>query len=202
MKAACTAWSSTSGSGRPVAFVCPSIVLNWAEDHASGKSLDGRPALADAIAQIERGEAEALVVAKLDRLARSVHDFTGLVARSQKRGWALVVLDMELDMTQPAGKLMANILASFAEFERDLIGKRTREALAARQSQGVRLGRRRTLSDEVVGRLLAQREGGATFRQIADQLNKDRVPTGRGGRQWHPSTVRAAILAWNRDQAR
>ena len=170
-------------------------VLNWAEDHASGKSLDGRPALAEAIAQIERGEAEALVVAKLDRLARSVHDFTGLVARSQKRGWALVVIDMELDMTATGGKLMANILASFAEFERDLIGKRTREALAARRAQGVRLGRRRDLPDSLVDQMVAAREEGWTYQRIADQLNAEGIKTARGGSRWHPSTIRAAIQA-------
>lgn len=177
------------------------LIVDWAEDHASGKSLTGRPELAAAIERIEHGDADALVVAKLDRLARSVHDFSGLVAQSAKRGWSLVVIDLQLDMTEPAGKLMANILASFAEFERDLIGKRTREALAVRRAQGVRLGRRRTLSDQVVTRLLAHRDAGATYREIADQLNTERVPTGRGGRQWHPSTVRSAILAWNRDQA-
>lgn len=174
-------------------------ILDWAEDHASGKSLNGRPELAAAIERIEAGEAEALVVAKLDRLARSVHDFSGLVARSAKRGWSLVVIDLQLDMTEPAGKLMANILASFAEFERDLIGKRTREALATRRAAGVRLGRRRSIEPAVVRQLVSQRESGSTFRQIADRLNLDGVPTGRGGQRWYPSTVRAAISAWKRE---
>jgi DNA invertase Pin-like site-specific DNA recombinase len=174
-------------------------ILAWAEDHASGKSLSGRPELAAAIERIESGDAQALVVAKLDRLARSVHDFSGLVARSAKRGWSLVVIDLQLDMTEPAGKLMANILASFAEFERDLIGKRTKEALAARRQKGGRLGRRRSLSDQLGARLLAERRSGETFRAIADKLNAEGLPTSRGGRQWYPSTVRAAIRAWERD---
>jgi DNA invertase Pin-like site-specific DNA recombinase len=174
-------------------------IIDWAEDHASGKSMSGRPELANAIERIERGQAEALVVAKLDRLARSVHDFTGLVARSQKRGWALVVIDLQLDMTEPAGKLMANILASFAEFERDLIGKRTREALAVRRAQGVRLGRQRDLPDSLVDQMVAARDEGWTYQRIADQLNTEGIRTARGGSRWHPSTIRAAIQAQARD---
>jgi len=176
-------------------------ILEWAEDHASGKSLNGRPELAAAIERIESGDAQALVVAKLDRLARSVHDFSGLVAQSAKRGWSLVVIDLQLDMTEPAGKLMANILASFAEFERDLIGKRTREGLAAKRQKGVRLGRRRSLPNEVGERLARERRGGATYREIAERLNAEGVPTGRGGREWYPSTIRSAIRAWDRDRA-
>ncbi len=58
--------------------------------------------LTDALEAVERGEASALVVSKLDRLSRSVVDFAGLVARAQHRGWALVALDLGLDMTTPA----------------------------------------------------------------------------------------------------
>jgi DNA invertase Pin-like site-specific DNA recombinase len=133
-------------------------------------------------------------VAKLDRLARSVHDFTGLGARSQKRGWALVVIDLQLDMMEPSGRLMANILASFAEFERDLIGKRTREALAVRRDQGVRLGRRRDLSNSLVDQMVAAREDGRTYQRIADQLNTEGIKTARGGSRWHPSTIRAPSM--------
>jgi DNA invertase Pin-like site-specific DNA recombinase len=177
-------------------------IVGWAEDHASGKSLNGRPELAAAIERIERGDAEALVVAKLDRLARSVHDFSGIVVRSAKRGWSLVVVDLQLDMTEPAGKLMASILASFAEFERDLIGKRTREALAVRRAQGVRLGRPRTPGrDDLGARLARLRKDGATFGGIADTLNLEGVQTLRGGRTWYPSSVRAAVRAFERDRS-
>jgi DNA invertase Pin-like site-specific DNA recombinase len=168
-------------------------IVRYAEDHASGKSLAGRPELAAAIDAIERGEASALVVAKLDRLARSVHDFSGIVARSAKRGWSLVVIDLELDMLQPSGKLMANILASFAEFERDLIGKRTKEALAVRRAHGVRLGRPPgppNPARKQIGRL---RQDGLTLAEIASRLNEEGVPTSQGGARWYPSTVRAVL---------
>jgi DNA invertase Pin-like site-specific DNA recombinase len=82
-----------------------------------------------------------LVVAKLDRLSRSMIDFTGVMAKAQKQGWALVALDCAVDTTTPAGEAMAHVLATFAQFERRLIGQRTREALAVKRKQGVRLGR-------------------------------------------------------------
>jgi DNA invertase Pin-like site-specific DNA recombinase len=91
--------------------------------------------------------------------------------------------------------MMANVLAVFAQFERRLIGQRTREALAVRRSQGVKLGRPRTLPDEVRQRIRAERAGGETLRQIASKLNSERVPTAQGAAQWHPETVRKILAA-------
>ena len=75
----------------------------------SGKSLSGRPGLASAIETVENREADTLVVAKLDRLSRSLLDFAGLMDRSQKKNWSLVALDLAIDTTTPSGELMANI---------------------------------------------------------------------------------------------
>lgn len=68
--------------------------------------------------------------AKLDRLSRSVLDFAALMQRARRRGWNPVVLDLGVDTSMPAGALMANVMASFAEYERHLIGQRTSDALA------------------------------------------------------------------------
>ena len=68
--------------------------------------------------------------------------FTAVMARAQKQGWAVVALDCAVDTTTPAGEAVANVLAVFAQFERRLISQRTREALAIKKAQGVRLGRR------------------------------------------------------------
>src|SRR5215217_5456181 len=105
----------------------------------SGKDLR-RPGIKTALEALERGDASALVVAKLDRLSRSMLDFAGLMAQAQKQSWALVALDCAVDTTTPAGEAMANVMATFAQFERRLIGQRTKEALAAKRSAGVRLG--------------------------------------------------------------
>ncbi len=131
------------------------------------------------------------MVAKLDRLSRSMLDFTAIMAQAQKQSWALVALDCAVDTTTPAGEAMANVLATFAQFERRLIGQRTREALAEKRRQGVRLGRPRQLPDEIVERIREERQGGQTLSGIAEALNRERVPTAQGGARWWPSTVRA-----------
>lgn len=82
-----------------------------------------------------------LIASKLDRVSRSVRDFAGLLDRAQSRGWRLVLLDLG-DTSTAAGEMIANLIASAAQYERRLIGQRTREGLAAKRAQGVRLGRR------------------------------------------------------------
>ncbi len=160
---------------------------------ASGKRIDRRLALARALAAVDKGEAEALVVAKLDRLSRSLVDFAGLMERGRKKGWALVALDLGVDTTTPAGEMMANVLASFAQYERRLIGQRTRDALVIKRAQGVRLGRPRTLPEDVRARIVAEREAGRSLRAIALGLDADGVPTAQGGARWYSSTVRAVL---------
>lgn len=152
-----------------------------------------RPGVQIALEALQRGEAGALVVAKLDRLSRSMLDFTAVMAKASKQGWALVALDCAVDTTTPAGEAMANVLATFAQFERRLIGQRTREALAAKRAAGVQLGRPIVMPDDVRARIASEREEGLTLAAIADGLNADRVPTAQGGRRWWPSTVQVAL---------
>ncbi len=162
-------------------------------DSASGKSMNGRTGLKAAIKAVETGEAEALVVAKLDRLCRSLIDFAGLMERSRRKGWVLLALDLGVDTTTPSGELMANVLASFALFERRLIGQRTKEGLAVKRSQGVRLGRPRKIDRKVRRRIHRLRASGKTYVDIAQRLNRGGIPTAHGGKRWHPSTIRAVV---------
>ncbi len=157
---------------------------------ASGKSLDGRPQLAEALAAVDNGTAAALVVAKLDRLSRSVRDAAGLLERAQRAGWALVASDLGVDTSTPAGEAMANVMASFGQLERRMIGARTRDALAAKRAAGVRLGRPSALPSEVVERIVRAHEAGDGWSAIARALNADGVPTAQGGATWYPATVR------------
>lgn len=150
-----------------------------------------RPGVQLALDTLRRGEASGLVVAKLDRLSRSMLDFTGIMAKAQKQGWALVALDCAVDTTTPAGEAMANVLATFAQFERRLISQRTRDALAAKRASGVQLGRRREVPKAVASRIVEERRSGSTWTAIAERLNADRISTAHGGSRWWPSTVRA-----------
>ncbi len=160
---------------------------------ASAKSLSGRPALDAALHTVQSGGANVLVVAKLDRLSRSVADFAALLDRAQREGWGLVALDLGVDTTTPAGELVANVMAAVAQWERRTIGQRTREGLAAKKASGVRLGRPPVLSTEVVMQVQHRRSEGLTLRAIADELNAEGVPTARGTGPWRVSSV-AALL--------
>ena len=160
----------------------------------SAKSLD-RPALSEALDDLDAGHASVLMVAKLDRLTRSVHDATGLLLRAERTGWGLVALDAPVDTTTPQGAAMAQVLAVFAELERKLIGERTKAALAVKRAQGVRLGRPCVLGQDVVARILDAHRCGAGWSAIARELNADGTPTAHGGACWHPATVRKVYLA-------
>ncbi len=164
------------------------------EDAASGRGLK-RKGLTDALNAVESGKAEGIVVAKLDRLSRSIVDFTQLVARAQRRGWAVVALDVGVDTTTPQGEMVANIMATFAQFERRIIGQRTRDALAIKRKQGVQLGRPRAIEPRVLRMIKKQRDGGRSLGQIAESLNIANVPTAHGGKAWYPATIRKVLAS-------
>lgn len=166
----------------------------------SAKTID-RPALTAALADLDAGRGSVLMVAKLDRLTRSVHDATGLMLRAEKAGWGLVALDVAVDTTTPQGAAMAQVLAVFAELERRLIGERTKAALAVKRAQGIRLGRRVELPDEVRSLIVNRHEAGAGFTQIARELNEAGVPTAQGGKTWYPATVRYVVVGNERSAA-
>jgi DNA invertase Pin-like site-specific DNA recombinase len=88
-----------------------------------------------------------------------------LMATSQKQHWALVALDCAVDTSTPPGEAMAHVLATFGQFERRLIGQRTKEALAAKKAAGVRLGRPPTVPQSVVRRMQRQRARGDSLRR-------------------------------------
>ncbi|MDP9227018.1 MAG: recombinase family protein, partial [Actinomycetota bacterium] len=148
------------------------------------------PGLEGALAMLERGGAAALIVSKLDRLSRSTKDFGTMMERAQRGGWAPVVLDLGVDTTTPAGEMVASVMMSVAQWERRIIGQRTREALAVTRAQGTTLGRPRQLSEAVRKRVIRMRKTGLTLRSIADTLNREGVPTAQGGAKWYASTVR------------
>jgi DNA invertase Pin-like site-specific DNA recombinase len=178
-------------------------VLGEYTEIESGKHAD-RPELRKAMDHARRTGA-VLLVAKLDRLSRDVHFLTGL----EKAGVEFVACDMP-----EANRLTVHIMAVVAQAEREMISKRTKEALAAAKARGVRLGnpngaapvRRagkgtmaavaalRSNADrraqDLAGTVAAIRAAGATsLQKVADELNRQGITTARGGR-WYPCTVR------------
>ncbi len=135
-----------------------------------------------------------LVVAKLDRLSRSVADFAGLLDAAQRGGWGLVALDLGVDTSTPAGELVANVMAAVAQWERRTIGQRTREGLAAKRDSGVSLDVLAFCPRPwSVASCRSEREQGRTLQAIADGLMRDAVPTARGGAVWRTSSVAAML---------
>src|SRR6266850_6598274 len=117
------------------------------EDKASGV-LNGRKGLAQALKGCTAGD--VLVVWKLDRLARSLHDLVVIAADLKSRGVGLKILTGEgaaVDTTHAQGRMIFGILAVMAEFERELMSERTVAGMAAARKRGVRLGRPLKLSE-------------------------------------------------------
>lgn len=168
-----------------------SLVDTLTDEGRSGATMT-RPALTEALDQLDRGEADVLVVSKLDRLSRSVLDFARITDRARRRGWSVVALDVDVDTSTPTGALVANITSSVAQWEREIIGARTREALAAKKAQGARLGRPVALPNSVRARISTLRAEGLTLQAIADRLTSEGILTAQGGR-WHPATVRKVV---------
>ena len=156
-----------------------------------------RPGIEEALRVLERADGKALVAAKRDTLSQALLDLAALLAAAQKQAWALVALDCALETTPPAGEVIANLLATFARCERRLISQRTREALARKRSQGVRLGRPPTMTPYAIERIRRERKAGNSLAAIANGLNADRIPTAQGGRRWYPATIRYTLNRTN-----
>lgn len=168
--------------------------VEWRQDEGlSGKQIN--PGLREALDLLRTRQADALVVTKVDRLARSVVAAADIMQAAQQQGWSLIVLDLGMDLSTPSGKAMAQMLAVFAELEREMISTRTKEGLAAARAKGQRLGRPSAIPTDVRRRIVLAREAGGSFPAIAATLTADGVlsPTGRA--TWSESVVRRAYAA-------
>jgi DNA invertase Pin-like site-specific DNA recombinase len=116
------------------------ITGEYSDEGIGARSLKGRPAALSALGAVRAGSAAGLLVAKMDRLSRSVVDGAGLMERAAREGWTLHFADLDLDTSTPAGEMAANIIISGSQYERRLISQRTRDALAAKRARGERLG--------------------------------------------------------------
>src|SRR5271155_1264109 len=109
------------------------------ESGESAKSLN-RPGMTKLLALVDAGDVHAVIVAKLDRLTRSVRDLCELLERFERRGVALVSVAESLDTGSAAGRLGITIVGAVSRGEREAIGERTRDALRHKRGQGQRVG--------------------------------------------------------------
>ena len=164
------------------------------EDGGASSATLNRTGLSEVLQRLDVGEADALIVMKFDRLSRSVIQGSQVIERARKRGWSLIAMDFGLDTSTPAGEMVAAVILSASQYERRMIGVRTRDALAALKAQGVRLGRPPVPMSDTTQRILDERATGLSFQKVADLLNAEGIRT-RRGKTWSASSVRAAEMS-------
>jgi site-specific DNA recombinase len=99
-----------------------------------------RPALKRLLADIEAGKVDCIVVYKVDRLSRSLMDFARMLEVFERKSIAFVSVTQQFNTTNSMGRLMLNVLLSFAQFEREIISERTRDKMAAARRKGKWVG--------------------------------------------------------------
>lgn len=172
------------------------------EEGRSGKSIQGRPVLRQALEDLDEGKASALYVTRLDRLARSTRDFLSIIDRSNHNGWRLVMLDLGLDTTTANGRFVVTIMSAMAEMERGMISARQKDVHQDRRTEGkvwgVDLGPKSALDDELKHEIASLRLAGLSFNAIANRLNDSGIPTTNGGKQWYASAVRHVFMTFSK----
>jgi DNA invertase Pin-like site-specific DNA recombinase len=174
----------------------------------SAKSLK-RPGMLRLLEVVDAGAIGTVIIAKLDRLTRSVADLAELLKRFERRDVSLVSVADALDTRTAAGRLVLNIMVSVSQWEREAIGERTRDALHHKRTAGERVGTvpygwrcaldGRTLTpnpdEQAIADLArAQRARGASLRAIAATLNRRGLRTRRGS-AWRFQYVAALLTA-------
>ena len=168
-------------------------LIDLVRDRENGRILD-RPGLRYALDQIAGNNANTLLVGELERLSRSIVDLGALMAWFRDSNAALVALDLPLDTATREGRYAAGTLIALSDWERARIASRTRNGLAEVRALGQPIGRA-AVSDrpELLERICAMRAANLSLQAIADQLNAERIPTLRGGKEWRPSSIQAAL---------
>jgi DNA invertase Pin-like site-specific DNA recombinase len=177
-------------------------------DAESAKSLN-RPGMARLLEMVDAGAVDTVIIAKLDRLTRSVKDLAELLERFTRRGVSLVSVAESLDTGTAAGRLVLNIMTAVSQWEREAIGERTRDAMDHKRANGERVGTIRfgyrmaddglhleedPAEQDILGRMQALKATGHTTRQIAAELNRQGFTT-RRGTAWRFQYVAEALRA-------
>jgi DNA invertase Pin-like site-specific DNA recombinase len=173
---------------------------------SGGKPLASRPAASKLLAAAKKGKS-FVIVAKLDRLFRSVADAANVIADFDKKGIRLVAIAENFDMSSPFGRAMAQMASVFAELERAMIRERTRSAMNVKRSRGERISGHppygsdfgadgRLISNDreqsIISRMRQLRAEGMSFRGIASRLDSEGVLPKRG-RRWDHTTIKSIL---------
>jgi DNA invertase Pin-like site-specific DNA recombinase len=189
---------------RAMATVQGAELLDVVVDSESAKSVN-RPGMQRVLGLVNEGKVQVVIVAKLDRLTRSVKDLCGLLELFEKRGIALISVAESLDTSSAAGRLVITIMGAVSQWEREAIGERTREALRHKRSCGERVGNipfgYRLAADgqhlepepaeqALIAEIRTLRLRRRTLREIAAALNEQLHRTRRGSPWRHQHVAR------------
>ena len=173
------------------------------EEGRSGKNISGRPVLKEALRRLDSGDAEALFVTRIDRLARSTKDFLNIIDRANTNGWRLVMLDLNLDTSTYQGRFVVTIMSALAEMERGIIAERQKDVHKDRRARGIKwgvdMGPKNKTPEDIRQRVVDERSRGYSYRKIADGLNRDTISSQNGGK-WYPTTVKNLLETISRQQ--
>ncbi len=152
-----------------------------ADDYDDGGFSGGnmeRPALKRLMADIEMGKVDIVVVYKIDRLSRSLADFARMVETFDRCRVSFSAVTQQINSATSMGRLMLNVLLSFAQFEREVTGERIRDKIAASKAKGLWMGGPLPLGYDVVDRKLVINDAEAAIvRRIFDEFVRDRSTT-------------------------
>lgn len=144
-------------------------VVQIYQDEASGRDAN-RPGWKALESDLRRHEFDAIIVTKLDRIMRSLMQLLQIFETFQKYGIVIITLDQGiLDLKSPNGRLQVQLLGMLAEWEKELIRDRTKEALAAKKAKGVKLGR--PAAKLPIHTIALMRVAGRTYGEIGKELN-------------------------------
>jgi site-specific DNA recombinase len=164
-----------------------------------------RPGMDRLLALVDERKVDTVIIAKLDRLTRSVKDLAELLERFQRRGVSLVSVAESLDTGSAAGRLVINIMTAVSQWEREAIGERTRDAMQHKRSNGkcvgnLAYGYRLSADGEHVepepseqaalAQIRSLRQQGRSLRAIAAALNGQSLRTRRGSGWRHDHVLR------------
>ena len=169
------------------------LTLTSVVHDVDGAGRDQRPSLAWALEQLANQQADVLVVARLRDLSSNVANLAPLLSWFNVERRTLIAIDLQLDTSTEAGQLAAGAITDVGGWEHERISERTRRGLEAARSRGAAQGRTAVADiPELQERIAGLRAQGMTLQAIADILNREGVPTLRGGAMWRPSSVQRA----------
>jgi site-specific DNA recombinase len=182
------------------------IIDTIADGGESAKNLN-RPGIQRVLTMMKQGEIEGVIVAKLDRLTRSVRDLADLMELFIKKNISLISVNEKIDTGTAAGRMIVNMLAVISQWERETIGERTQAALEYKKKTGSAYNgyplygyqkiEKKLIQDqkeqEIIAAIIQMHQAGYCVSEICRELEKKGAKTRKGTGRWHSKVVKKIL---------